>query len=165
MKNYVLPNFQTPAGIDSEEKVRLVQRRLEVNDDGIWGPKTQAAYERYFAVQPSISVNNLNIQRKNFSLGQNGMEPIIRTLPGTTNPTIQANGDSALKLHTMINASTLGPSLKNRAKFTIDGLGKEWQDELLFNVILDGVDAYFSQQAWDQGAYSLMSTDPSKRIL
>ena len=45
MKNYVLPNFQTPAGIDSEEKVRLVQRRLGVNDDGIWGPKTQAAYE------------------------------------------------------------------------------------------------------------------------
>lgn len=30
--------------------------------------------------------------------------------------------------------------------------------------MLDGVDTYFSQEAWDQGAYSLMSANPSKRI-
>ncbi len=164
MKNYVLPDFQTPPGIDSKEKVRLAQRQLGVNDDGVWGPKTQAAYKQYLAAQPTLSTNSLNAQRNNPSLDQNSLEQIIRTLPGTTNPTIQTNDNSALKLHTMINASTLGPSLKSRAKFTIDALDKERQDELLLNVMLDGVDTYFSQEAWDQGAYSLMSANPSKRI-
>lgn len=108
MKNYVLPDFQTPPGIDSKEKVRLAQRQLGVNDDGVWGPKTQAAYNQYLAAQPTLSTNSLNGQRKNPSLDQNSLEQIIRTLPGTTTPAIQANDNSALKLHPMINASTLG---------------------------------------------------------
>ena len=162
MKSYVLPNFQTPMGIDSEEKVRLVQRRLGVNDDGIWGPKTQAAYEKYLVGQEAPNMIN---QTKNLGgLDHASLEQMIRTLPGITKPNIQMDGNSALKLHNMINSSTLGPSLKSRAKYTVDALDKEQQDELLLSVMLDGIDAYFSQKAWDQGAYSLMSAEPSKLI-
>ena len=163
MKNYVLPNFQTPMGIDSEEKVRLVQRKLGVDDDGVWGPKTEAAYERYLVGQMASNTSN---QTKNFGgVDHAALEQMIRTLPGVTKPNMQMDGNSALKLHNMINSSTIGPSLKGRAKYTVDALDKEQQDELLLNVMLDGIDVYFSQEAWDQGAYSLMSAEPSKKIM
>lgn len=47
MASYKLQGYETPEGIDSREKVRQYQRTLGVAADGIWGPKTQAAYEKY----------------------------------------------------------------------------------------------------------------------
>ncbi|MDD6047569.1 MAG: peptidoglycan-binding domain-containing protein [bacterium] len=45
MANYSLTGYTPPAGVDSRQKVKEYQTRLGVTADGIWGPKTQAAYE------------------------------------------------------------------------------------------------------------------------
>lgn len=44
--SYKLKGYTTPQGVDSREKVREWQSYLGVKTDGIWGPKTQAAYEQ-----------------------------------------------------------------------------------------------------------------------
>lgn len=49
MASYSLKGYATPSGVDSREKVKDYQRMLGVTADGIWGPVTQAAYERYNA--------------------------------------------------------------------------------------------------------------------
>ncbi len=43
--SYKLTGYTTPQGVDSREKVRAWQDYLGVKTDGVWGPKTQAAYE------------------------------------------------------------------------------------------------------------------------
>ena len=45
MASYSLTGYTPPAGVDSRQKVKEYQTRLGVTVDGIWGPKTQAAYE------------------------------------------------------------------------------------------------------------------------
>ena len=45
MASYSLAGYTPPAGVDSRQKVKEYQTRLGVAADGIWGPKTQAAYE------------------------------------------------------------------------------------------------------------------------
>lgn len=45
MASYSLAGYIPPAGVDSRQKVKEYQTRLGVAADGIWGPKTQAAYE------------------------------------------------------------------------------------------------------------------------
>ena len=45
MASYVLEGYTTPDGVNSRQKVKEYQTQLGVKADGIWGPKTQAAYE------------------------------------------------------------------------------------------------------------------------
>ncbi len=47
MASYYLKGYTTPDGVNSRADVREWQNRLGVKADGIWGPNTQAAYERY----------------------------------------------------------------------------------------------------------------------
>lgn len=57
MGKYYLNGYQTPDGISSRDDVRSAQSQINeylgsgLKTDGIWGPKTQAAYERYLALQ------------------------------------------------------------------------------------------------------------------
>ncbi len=49
MAGYYLDGYAPPAGVTSREQVKEVQRRLNaagagLKEDGVWGPKTQAAY-------------------------------------------------------------------------------------------------------------------------
>lgn len=53
MASYYLTGYTTPTGVDSREKVKDYQRLLGVSADGIWGPVTQAAYEKYGAAASS----------------------------------------------------------------------------------------------------------------
>ena len=46
MASYSLTGYTTPDGVDSREKVKDYQRLLGVRADGIWGPVTQAAYDK-----------------------------------------------------------------------------------------------------------------------
>lgn len=46
MANYYVKGYTPPAGIKSTEDVKREQRRLGVKADGIWGPNTQAAYDK-----------------------------------------------------------------------------------------------------------------------
>lgn len=46
MANYYVKGYTPPAGIRSTEDVKREQRRLGVKADGIWGPNTQAAYDK-----------------------------------------------------------------------------------------------------------------------
>lgn len=45
MEKYYLEGYTTPNGVDSSEKVKKIQSVLGVRQDGIWGPKTQAAWD------------------------------------------------------------------------------------------------------------------------
>ena len=46
MARYYLTGYAPPSGITGTEAVRRLQRELGVNADGVWGPKSQAAYDR-----------------------------------------------------------------------------------------------------------------------
>ena len=106
IKDYVLPGFQTPNGIDSTD---------------------------------------------------------IETIPGTTVSRLAFDASSQDKLYNIIDSSRLSNGLKNRAKYVVGALDQGRQDVLLLDVMLDGVDAYFSREALDQGAYSLAAGD-TKRL-
>ncbi len=57
MASYYVTGYSTPEGVESREEVRQYQRMLGVTADGIWGPVTQAAYEKYSAADP-FAANN-----------------------------------------------------------------------------------------------------------
>lgn len=44
MANYFVSGFCPPKGVDSKDKVKQIQATLGVKQDGIWGAKTQAAW-------------------------------------------------------------------------------------------------------------------------
>lgn len=46
MANYYLSGYEPPSGVASRGAVKEYQKRLGVKQDGVWGPKTQAAYEQ-----------------------------------------------------------------------------------------------------------------------
>ena len=46
MANYYVKGYTPPAGIRSSEDVKRKQKELGVKADGIWGPNTQAAYNK-----------------------------------------------------------------------------------------------------------------------
>lgn len=48
---YFQAGYTPPAGVGSATAVKDYQRKLGVRVDGIWGPDTQAAYEKYTASQ------------------------------------------------------------------------------------------------------------------
>lgn len=52
MASYYVTGYSTPSGVESREEVKQYQRMLGVTADGIWGPVTQAAYEKYNAADP-----------------------------------------------------------------------------------------------------------------
>ena len=43
---YTSSGYSTPSGISSRDDVKAIQQQLGVKADGIWGPQTQAAYDR-----------------------------------------------------------------------------------------------------------------------
>ena len=45
MANWNYGGYTAPSSVTSKEDVRNIQRQLGVTADGLWGPKTQAAYE------------------------------------------------------------------------------------------------------------------------
>ena len=52
---YYQAGYTPPAGVNSATGVKEYQRMLGVDVDGIWGPKTQAAYDQYLAGQNTQS--------------------------------------------------------------------------------------------------------------
>ncbi len=55
MASYVLGGYTTPEGVSSRNQVKAIQSQLGVKSDGIWGPKTQAAYDAYTSRQSAQS--------------------------------------------------------------------------------------------------------------
>ncbi len=165
IKDYVLPGFQTPNGIDSTDKVMDVQRKLGVKDDGKWGPKTQVAYDSALKTGTDLQIRSLFVPTDATwgGLSRIALEKMIETIPGTTLSGLAFDASSQDKLYNIINTSRLSDGLKNRAKYVVGALDQGRQDALLLDVMLDGVDAYFSREALDQGAYSL-ATGNTKRL-
>lgn len=48
MAGYALKGYTTPTGVSSSAAVKELQRQLGVKADGIWGPKTDAAYNQNY---------------------------------------------------------------------------------------------------------------------
>jgi lysozyme family protein len=46
MANYYLPGYTPPSDIGNAEQVKALQQKLGVKTDGMWGPQTQAAYDK-----------------------------------------------------------------------------------------------------------------------
>lgn len=55
---YYSPGYLPPSGVSSATAVKEYQRMLGVSADGIWGPKTQAAYDQYLAGQQAAATPN-----------------------------------------------------------------------------------------------------------
>lgn len=142
MPNYTLKGFSAPPGIDSKEKVKALQLRLNVKADGIWGPKTEAAWQTQ-----AMDSRNLKNAIPNATISKAGITP-----------------SSSEKLKGIIDLSNIGETQKQRAKLSIDHLDNQKQDVLLLDVMLDGVESYFSKEAWQQGAYELMTGDNSTKL-
>lgn len=49
MAKYYVDGYTTPDGVNSADSVRKWQKKLGVKADGIWGEKTQSAYEKYMS--------------------------------------------------------------------------------------------------------------------
>ena len=84
-------------------------------------------------------------------------------------PSIKIDTPDVLKdpqaaLTKIIDASSLGDKDKWRAKYTIDGMGTEVLQNLLQDVLRDGVDAYFTQDAWEKRAALMMSPGAQEDI-
>ncbi len=47
MAKFVLAGYETPKGINNAASVKTMQQKLGVTADGIWGPKTEAAYQKF----------------------------------------------------------------------------------------------------------------------
>ena len=165
IKDYVLPGCKTPSGIDSADKGMNVQRKLGVKDDGMWGPKTQAAYDSALKTGSDPQIRSLFVPPDATwgGLSRIALEKMIETIPGTTVSKLPFDASSQDKLYNIIDASRLSDALKNRAKYVVGALDQGRQDALLLDVMLDGVGAYFSREALDQGAYSLATGD-AKRL-
>ncbi len=58
MASYYLAGYATPEGVSSRADVKKYQQRLGVKADGVWGPITQAAYERSRAVENPMELFN-----------------------------------------------------------------------------------------------------------
>ena len=68
MANYYVKGYAPPAGIRSTEDVKREQRRLGVKADGIWGPNTQAAYNKQ---NSSSKPHGTSIKKKLFPTQRN----------------------------------------------------------------------------------------------
>ncbi|HWR23396.1 MAG TPA: hypothetical protein VN366_07960, partial [Feifaniaceae bacterium] len=191
--NTILDGFAPPTGVQNAEQVATIQRRLGVEDDGIWGPKTESAYRSYMnaisrspkpaKANPHQAVTALANAAKESgrTYGSAGytadtfMKPAAdaalaaasraygRTFgnPGFANSNkIDKNNlpkDPQAALSKIIDASSLGDKDKWRAKYTIDGMDTEVLQNLLQDVLRDGVAPYFSQAAWEKRAALMMS--------
>ena len=70
MSSYYVSGYSTPPGVESREAVKEYQRTLGVTADGIWGPVTQAAYERYTgASNPALANSDVFMDYYNYILG------------------------------------------------------------------------------------------------
>lgn len=57
MKSFVMEGFKTPSGVSTATGVKELQRKLGVAADGVWGPKTQGAYDKFLVSK--MADNNL----------------------------------------------------------------------------------------------------------
>lgn len=197
---YYMDGFAAPTGVQNSEQVAIIQRRLGIEDDGIWGPQTELAYRSYMnAVSRSPKKEKANSYQAVTALtnaskgsgrtyGSAGytadtfMKPAAdaalaaasraygRTFgnPGFANSNkIDKNNlpkDPQAALAKIIDASSLGDKDKWRAKYTIDGMDTEVLQNLLQDVLRDGVATYFSQDAWEKRGALMMSPGAQEDI-
>lgn len=98
MASYYLDGYTTPYGVDSRQKVKEYQTSLGVAADGIWGPKTQAAYEA-------------SLQKDGNNWGASSLMDAYynQALSMLSAPTIQVNTPSRTEIQADVEAS-LRPS-------------------------------------------------------
>jgi len=83
MANYYLQGYSTPPGVESRQAVKEYQRMLGVTADGVWGPVTQAAYERYGgASAPSLFENDAFMDYYKYILGAISTPGVSVSVPG-----------------------------------------------------------------------------------
>lgn len=95
MASYSLAGYTPPAGVDSRQKVKEYQTRLGVTADGIWGPKTQAAYE-------ATTVRNANAWSAPASIYGGYYDQALSML---SVPAVQVNTPSRAQIQTDAEAS------------------------------------------------------------
>jgi hypothetical protein len=98
-KKYVLDGYTTPAGITDAAGVKKMQQELGVTADGVWGPQTQNAYNRYLSarmdgISDSYYPNNENNARmRDVSAPYHSQSTQYQNIRGISDPYF-SNGDS-----------------------------------------------------------------------
>lgn len=157
-----------------------MQRELGVAVDGIWGPKTEAAYRernsvtdstlqiptakaggaaagtRYSAGQAYIqdSTQIPDMRNANGQLPKAGVSSSLSKISNVLVPgKAVAKPEARTELQRLINTSSfLDDKEKWRANYTIDALDQDTLVGLLKDVERDGADTYFSREAWETRA-------------
>jgi hypothetical protein len=112
-KKYVLDGYTTPAGVNDREGVSNVQRMLGVTADGVWGPKTQQAYDRYLQTRmDGISAsdypnNEKNARMRDISPAYNFGGSQYRNILGISDPYF-SGGDSFVAYADYLNERAEG---------------------------------------------------------
>lgn len=141
MANYVIGGYTTPAGVTDQEGVRRVQRQLNegganLKVDGIWGPKTDAAYRAQQggtdtlgqSMQQMISY----LQPDTLSYTPQSTEVLKAQLESALRPTVDA-AIASRKEATELSAAALDadawPRGMGRSTYVTDVKSRQQQDE------------------------------------
>lgn len=96
MASYFVSGYTPPSGVTNNEQVKALQKQLGVAADGVWGPKTQAAYEKSNGVTAStVPTGFSNALKDSLSMIQS-YTPSISYTP-TSEATLRSNISSYLR--------------------------------------------------------------------
>lgn len=176
MANYFVSGYAPPKGVDSKEKVKQIQATLGVKQDGIWGAKTQAAwngqgYGQLWKPEGGSSQAPEQSRMKHVVEGfvppagitdQKSVRSIQATLGVTQDGIWGANTQAAWEKQygDLWGVSPPAPTQNSgyKAPTGIDGKEEIRQVQQRLGITADGIWGKATQEAWDK-----MRTPQSKR--
>ena len=111
MANYYLSGYTPPSSVTSKDQVAALQRQLGVTADGVWGPKTQAAYNTANGVKTSSVPSGFASAFQDSLAMLQGYMPQISYSP-TSEATLRSNISSYLR-------PAVEQAIANRQKQTV----------------------------------------------
>lgn len=188
-ERYYVNGYQPPVGVDNRNTVREYQRSLNVAVDGIWGKETDAAYKKIlhsppreerqqtafepgwmdnstrYPIYPSMGSGIRYENGNGYFVNERFMEKAARDM-GRAVSILGPTASTRDKLYDMINRSSLDDKWKNRAREVVKFSSQDEQRKLYYDILMDGMDAWLSPEAWEQRAYNLFyeGTDQWKTL-
>ncbi len=177
-EKYYVDGYHPPAGVDSRDTVKEYQRSLNVAVDGIWGKETDAAYKKIlhsppreerqqtafepgwidnstrYPIYPSMGSGIRYENGNGYFVNERFMEKAARDM-GRAVSILGPTASARDKLYDMVDRSSLDDKWKNRAREVVKFANEDAQRKLYYDILMDGMNAWLSPEAWEQRAYNL----------
>ena len=177
-EKYYVDGYHPPAGVDSRDTVKEYQRSLNVDIDGIWGKETDAAYKKNLyslphkrrqktlpeqefiensmrhPIYPSMDSGIRYEKGNGYFVNEGYIEKTAKDM-GRIVSILGPTASVRDKLYDMVNRSSLDDKWKKRARDAVRLANQDEQREIYYDILMDGMDAWFSHDAWEQRAYNL----------